>query len=580
MAKAETLERPEVLRFKAMAAPTTADETNRTIELGIASEANPDGFVLRCTKEAVTTAPVVNVLLDHRNETAAIAGRLLSIREERGQLIGVAQFTDAPAAEVGWQLARAGCPTSVRAQFNPDDIQPGRNGGPDVVTKWRLAEVSLVAIGADPLTATRSLNTQPTEDTMTISTEQAPEATVTRAALREAQSLERSISAAGLDDAGADEVRGIAEAQGVAAARAAIIDKMAQREAQAPTRAHVGAESSGGNREQLIERTVARLQGRDDITVNELLRATTGRSGRTDELLRSSQSTSDLAQLVGAAAQRYAQQMYGALEPGSSAIARRRQVADLRDVQLLRISEFPGLEELTEGGELRYGALGETGGSYVIREFAKALRLTRRALLSDDLGLLELAMASGARAAGQLEDQLVRALLEGGAGGLGGICGEDSKALFHSSHNNVASNTGLSIEALTEALALLRGQTVPGASAPLNLRPRHLLVPASHEVPARQLVAAVQPVSVDGVNPFGAGADLALQVHVDPLLSAAYLAVDPSDPAAAIELATGPAALQVDSQPEFETTSLAMRVLADRGAGIRDFRGIARIPLA
>lgn len=150
------MEDQEVLRLQPlMSRPSTVDEEARTVELEIATETPVNGLVLRCSSEAVIHAPVVSVLLDHKNETSAMAGRLVSIRAEGGRVFGLAQFTDAPAAEVGWQLARSGCPTSVRAQYRLSDVQMGSRDEPDVATRWRLGEVSLTPMGAD-LTTTRT----------------------------------------------------------------------------------------------------------------------------------------------------------------------------------------------------------------------------------------------------------------------------------------------------------------------------------------------------------------------------------------------------------------------------------------
>ena len=115
MAKPETLERREVLRLQPLAgAPSSADEAARTVEMVAASQTPVSGLVLRCRAGAVEVGPaVVPVLLNHSNNTAEMAGRLLGFRFEQGQLIVTAQFTDAPAAEAGWQLARAGCAVSV-----------------------------------------------------------------------------------------------------------------------------------------------------------------------------------------------------------------------------------------------------------------------------------------------------------------------------------------------------------------------------------------------------------------------------------------------------------------------------------
>ena len=589
----ESLQHPD-LEVRAAFAPSTINVEERTVELTWST-----GAAVRRSSwdrgdyiEELSMAPG-HVRLERLNRGAPLLNSHASF--QLSDVVGVVQsawvdgnegravvkFSDRADVEPIFQDVIDGIYRNVSVGYKVHKTERDETGAVPVerAIDWEPYELSLVPIPADPAAQVRSetINNEGKMTTQSIINESADDLTRAEERRRAAGILDAARKLA-VDESLAHKL--IADGVALDEARMQLIDARSAEERKVPTQSRVEIEPGHARAAQLQERICGRLQGHDRISVNEILQCVTGRNGSTDELLqRAMQSTSDFPQLMAGALQRYAMQQYGALDPGAKAIARTRRVADLRDVQLARISEFPGLEELKEGGELHTGVLAETGGTYVIREFGRILRVTRRLWLSDDLGLLEVGMASGGRAAAQLEDQLVRALLEGGTAGLGGVCGEDGKALFHASHSNVTTSTGLSIEALTEALALLRGQTVPGAAAPLNLRPRHLLVPSGVEVVARQLVAAVQPVSVDGVNPFGAGADLALQVHVDPLLTAAYLAVDPSDPAAAIELATGPAALQVEAQWQFETTGLAVRVLADRGAGIRDFRGVVRIPL-
>lgn len=570
-------------RWQLAATPATANEQARTVELAIATDADVGGVVLRCEPDAVTTAGVVNVLLDHRNETSAIAGRLLSIRAEKGQLIGLAEFTDAPAAETGWQLARRGCPTSVRAQFNADDIEPGRNGAPDVVGRWRLAEVSLVAVGAD-LTTTRSAapaatqeHTNALEDTMTAET------TISRDALREAQQLERSIVAANLPAEMADEIRTLAAEQGIHEARAALIDAFSAKAhaGQPRTLGSLGNnDGSISRRADLEDALVRRFKGDGSaITALQLMEAITGRRGSADDLTRAVMATTDFPELLGGAGFKVLREMYDSAGTGARLVARRRQSSNLLDIHLLGLSEYPSMIKLLEGGEIKAGNFTDRGGSYRIEEYARMVRLTRRALLQDQVDAFGEGLGSYGRAIAALEDDLVIAALETGTGGA--KCMEDGKALFDASHANSTTKTGLTVDALTEATSKLREARAPGNARALNLAPRWLLVSAEHEVAALQLTTAINATASSSVNPFSAGR-LALEPVVDANLSGgfAYVLCDPSGPAAALEICTGPAVADVQSKADFETTSVATRVLADRGIGVRDHRGVVRIPLS
>ena len=579
----------EVQRLQPLAtAPNTANEQARTVELTIATEADVGGMVLSCAEGAVRAAAVVPVLLDHRNETSAIAGRLLSIRAEKGQLIGLAQFTDAPAAETGWQLASRGCPTSVRAQFSSDDIKPGRNGGPDVVRRWRLAEVSLVAVGAD-LTTTRAAAVTRSANNETNNTQQ-PMETATTAP--ENQTLDRTERKRCVEIMEACRKAGLSETFGlqlindgtpIAEARSAIIDAFSAKThaGQPQTLGNPGDINGNTNRTTSLEDALLRRFKGDGsaVTTLQVMEAVTGRRGRADELLRGAMATTDFPALFAASGYKLLRERYDAAGTGARNIARRRQSSDLRNIDLLGLSEFPAMFKLLEGGEIKYGNFTDRGGFYRIEEYARGVNLTRRALLSDDLDAFGEALSSYGRAIAALEDDLVIAALE--SGGTGAKCMEDNKALFHADHANTTSETGLDIASLTEATAKLRQAREVGNGRRLNLAPRWLLVSAVNEVAAIQLTYEINATAAADVNPF-AGGQLALMPLVDANLSGsyAYVLCDPASPAAAIEICTGPAVADVQSQADFETTSVKTRVLADRGLGVRDHRGVVRIPLS
>ena len=151
--------------------PVSINEAARTVELIIATEAPAQGEILSCQPGAVTWAAApVPVLLDHTNKTTNMAGRITSVRFSNGQLIGTAQFTEAPAADIGWQLAKAGCGVSVGASFMPADVTA--QGLTDRVNRWRLLEVSLTPVPVDTATTTRSIQTANPEDLMTDTTAQ------------------------------------------------------------------------------------------------------------------------------------------------------------------------------------------------------------------------------------------------------------------------------------------------------------------------------------------------------------------------------------------------------------------------
>lgn len=417
--------------------------------------------------------------------------------------------------------------------------------------------------------------------TMTINA-QAPQAAEPSAAeLRRENDIRRCAAQARLEPEAVDALvangKPFADvALEIVSAHAAVIEN---RAGSAGHPARIGGWSPNGGVESLTSRLVERFHGRGSLTMPEILEATTQRRGRPADLLPLALSTSDFPELFSGAGNRFLRETYEAADSGARMLARRRVSPDLRDIRLLGLSEFPQLAKLLEGGEITYGSFEDRGGAYRVEEYARGISMTRRALLSDDLEAFQQALGTFGRAVALLEDSLVVTALE--TGGTGAKVLEDNVALFHASHSNTTTATGLTETSLAEATKRLREQTAPGIAARLNLTPKLLMVPAAVEVTARKLVASITPAATADASPFAGGA-LSLEVMVDANLGGThcYVAVTPGSPATALELCEGPAAVDVQTQNDFETTGIKTRVLADRGLGVRDYRGICRIPLS
>jgi hypothetical protein len=573
-------------------------ETRQVVVIGSTDNPQADGFALVHTRESIRwPARPLPVFINHEAHPREFVGSVVAMElgREKGAsaLVCTVQLADSEAGRLAEPMVASGAARwSIRARIHSH--QPGPAGSDyDRATDWEPIELSLVGAGMDTAAVTRSAAqaadpsiNNALEGTMTASQtkpEAAETVTATPAELRRAAQLEgqvtRLIQAA---PHAAEAIRRAAETEGLEAARGACIDAMAthQRETQPQTmhgRPGVGGDSRRS--ERLEDALLRRWKGdASAVTTLQLLEAVTGRRGRADELLRGAMATTDFPALFAASGFKLLRERFTEAGTGARMIARRRQSADLRDIHLLGLSEFPAMLKLSEGGEIKYANFTDRGGFYRVEEYARAVNLTRRALLSDELDAFGEALSSYGRAIAALEDDLTIAALE--VGGTGAKVMEDNKALFHADHQNSTTATGLDLESLSEAAAKLREAREVGNGRKLNLAPRWLLVSAEHEVTAIQLTTEINATAASNVNPF-AGGQLALMPLVDANLSGdyAYVLCDPSSPAAAIEICTGPAVADVQSQADFDTTSVKTRVLADRGLGVRDYRGIVRIPL-
>ena len=572
-----------------MASATSWSPEARTASVVLSTDADVgDGLKLEHTRKAIRWPErPIPVVLDHLSLVDHVAGAVVDLQLQPlnggTALVGTLQL-DGPAADRAEPLLRTGAARwSIGARIYAMKRDAG--SGLEVATDWAPSHLALVVDGQDPAAITRSLQTaiEPMNSN-TDNTAAALAVDEQRSAkeLRLERDILRMSTAGQLTEAQTAEAltcRSLAEAS------TTVVRMVRERtEAAAPVVSGGGVIAGpvfpGSGGQSLEDALLARLQRKGSISVRDLCESVVGRQASPQLLLRGAMSTTDFSDLFAGAGHRFLKEQYESNALGLRSIARRRESSDLRDIRLLGLSEFPALEKLTEGGEIRYGSFEDLGGSYRVEEFARGIKMTRRAFLSDDLSAFETALSAYGRALAFLEDSLVKDALETGA--TGAACMEDGLALFHANHGNTATGTGLSTQVLADALARFRGMTAPGMNAKLNLQPAWLVVPPAAEITARQQVAQLTPAQVSNANPFASGQPLALNLLVDANLSGshAYLTVDPSSPAAALEITTGPAVAQVDSESEFETTSMKTRVLADRGLGVRDYRGIVRIALS
>lgn len=621
--------------------PTSVDEEARTVELVIASEAPIGGVVLRCAADAVEMGPApVPVLLDHRSEIDRMAGRLTDVRFEGGQMIGRAQFTDAPAAEMGWQLARSGCAVSVRAIFSAADVAP-LNADADVVRRWRLGHAALVPEGADVACLTRSKTNplslmddlkQAGESPVTAASEVAAQTTTTERAaapaaavlddtakqleqLRaETQELKREARVreagqlAGLDAAQVGEVLEATRGKSIDESVIEVVRRYrVASEAAAPVHAgHPMRTSFGVTRDE--GETILRSYGDElerraglvkqptevgkaalGLTALEMCRGflqsrgvnTQGMS-KNAVVERAFHSTSDFPLLFENVASKTLLAAY-AEEPQTWApIARQRNLPDFKAVSDYQIAGQIVPEKILEGGEYKSATVTEGKATWNLATYGKRIAITRQAIINDDLDALSRSPEMLGRGCRMLESNMVWELLTSGADGA--TVSLDNKALFHNDHNNKISGatTVIGIPGMDAAKLKLRKQTNLAANR-LNLAPAYLIVPPELETAALQFLyptgyAPAALTGASGVNPFAG----AVQLIVEPRLSDDsalmwYLTSSPNR----VEMITygylaGEVGPTITQTEERNPDGIELLVRMDFGCTLSDYRGFVR----
>jgi ATP-dependent protease ClpP protease subunit len=261
-------------------------------------------------------------------------------------------------------------------------------------------------------------------------------------------------------------------------------------------------------------------------------------------------------------------------EPASHlAWVKQTDVPDFKQQSRVARSEAPALEEVPEGAEIPFGSFSERREVFSISTYGRRFAITRQAIKNDDLGALTDMPRAFGQAARRAEADAVYSILTTNA------AMADSIALFHADHNNLsAASASVAIATLGAARAAMRKQVGPGGGL-LNVVPKYLLVPASLEMVAEELLASSTRADhpADVPNPFLRG----LQLVVDPRLdahsaSAWYLIADHAQ-CDTVELARLEGrGVVVDEEQNFSDGSLQFRAILDFGVKALDHRGMYR----
>lgn len=246
-----------------------------------------------------------------------------------------------------------------------------------------------------------------------------------------------------------------------------------------------------------------------------------------------------------------------------------RTVPDYKGIKSVQLGDAD-LEVVAEGDDFPFVKLTESGESWQLGVYGKGVAFTRIALVNDDLSAFERVPNKLGFAAAQLEDALAFAQLQSSTMG-------DTKALYHADHNNLeATDVGPpTLNLLSKGIAAVRAQTADGSMAPLDFPPNLVIVPATLDGVARQLVyGAVDPAGTLGANPYQGELEVVSSARLTG--DAWYMACRPGELIDTIELAflDGETEPQVGEDEDFTSETMLWKVRHSCAAKALDWRGL------
>ncbi len=197
-------------------------------------------------------------------------------------------------------------------------------------------------------------------------------------------------------------------------------------------------------------------------------------------------TTDDMAKVLADSVERIISQSYGGARDHLSLVTR-IATGDYKPVQLPELDVDDDLSRVFEGGEddLEMTGVSITGGEKAsLKTFGRALAISRRVLLSDHEGSLDLlARRLGDSAARNEANEVYKIISDNPTL-------EDGSALWSGDSFVNSGETGLTAEALRQGMAALRNQKTVGGHYG-NFSPRTLLVSPAKEQTALELVRSI-----------------------------------------------------------------------------------------
>jgi hypothetical protein len=284
-------------------------------------------------------------------------------------------------------------------------------------------------------------------------------------------------------------------------------------------------------------------------------------------------STGDFPFLLADSMGKVLRQDYALAQPTWPSWVRRTTAPDFKDIKKIQLSQAADLAVIPEGDEYEYGALSEAREVYALETQGRGLKFTRQMLINDDLSAFDRVPRLMAQACVRAEESAAIAILTANAALSDGI------ALFATGHANLTTGA-LTVNSLGAAKAALMKQTALGSDDPLELTPRVLLVPASIETVARQLVSSTVDPSKNNAtpNPFANQVEVIPSARLDNNSATQWYLFADNNQIDTVEMAflEGEESPVVEEEDEFDSDVRKVKVRHTFKPKAIDHRGMIR----
>lgn len=293
-----------------------------------------------------------------------------------------------------------------------------------------------------------------------------------------------------------------------------------------------------------------------------------------------SHGTSDFPIILGNVANKAMLKGYAEAETTFQLWTAKGSVSDFKSITRADTGFFPSLSLVRELEEFSYATFGEKGETAAIATYGKLFKISRQAIINDDLDAFSRVPRKMGAAARRTVNRMVYGILNANPN-MG-----DGVALFHATHGNLASgagNVGVTSDVYAKSLAAMRSQKEGEVTVPIS--PKFVLTPETHRSAVKQIF--LSPTELGQANPM-VPSKVAGEVVViaDPELDisgtmSTYLAADPNafDTIEVLYL-DGNEQPVLEQKDGWSIDGTEFKVRLDFGVKAFGWRGLRKIPVA
>lgn len=252
-------------------------------------------------------------------------------------------------------------------------------------------------------------------------------------------------------------------------------------------------------------------------------------------------------------------------------------VTDFKIHTAARPSETDDLDEVKEDGEYKYDKISEESEQFKIATYGKIFRITRQAIINDDLGVITNIPKLHGQAAARKIGDIVYAVLTSNSNMGDGI------PLFHANHNNLAATGGApSISTIAVAVTAMKKQKDKLGKKRLNIRPRFFIAPVSLETVCEQIFRS-QLIGTQSepnqVNIYaGEYFTRAYDARLDDDSTSAWYIAGPKGMTVKVFFLNGVQTPYLETREGWTIDGVEMKVRIDAGAKAMDWRALYKNP--